>query len=122
MAVFALTAGPLVPMLSTLGLGDFHRSTVVIVLVGGLLGYGLLAIATFDCMFLITLSRPSYALEAVAAGAVASLAGTLVFARVLSYEYGAAGAIFGGLVGLLVARLRVKHVIEEADYYFFASF
>lgn len=122
LAIFALTAGPLVPMLSAFGLGDFHRQTVVVVLVGGLLGYGLLAIATFDCMLLITLSQPLYALEVVGAGALASLAGTLVLARFVSYEYGAAGAVLGGLVGLLAARFRVKHVIEEADYYFFASF
>jgi len=93
-----------------------------IVLVGGLLGCALLAVGAFDCMMLITLSRPVPALLALARGAAVTVVASLILGVTLGFAWGAVGMILGNLVVLINARSDLARVIDRADYYYFTSF
>ncbi len=88
----------------------------------GLVGCGLLGISAFDCMMLITLSRPWPAVLALTAGTVTTLIASLGWGHWVGFAYGAAGMVFGNLVAFLVAHRALQRVLRHADYYYFTSF
>jgi len=103
-------------------LGAVWSDSSSLVFSAGVLGYGALALGVFDAMFLITLSRPRYALEALGVGLVASLIVSLWAGYGMSYAHGALGAVGGGLAFLFVAHQRVGHLMRHIDFYYYASF
>lgn len=97
-------------------------SETTTVLVLGLLGYGLVALGIFNCMFMITLSRPWQAISVIGLGILATLGGGIGISKLLSYQYGAAGVVVGGLVFIYATYLRLQNILTHADYFYYASF
>ncbi|MBN1249225.1 MAG: hypothetical protein JXC32_16320 [Anaerolineae bacterium] len=122
------TAGVVVAMAAVLRstsftfLGLQWTSGATLVLMTGMLGYGLLALGVFDCMLLITLSQPRFALEALSLGLVTTLGTSLLAGVAMGYAYGALGTVLGSLAFLMLARSRLQRLLRDADYYYYASF
>ena len=96
------------------------ESTYILIL--GQIGYGLMALGIFNCMFMITLSQPKPATGAVINGIAVTVVVGLGFAFVLPYQYATLGVVAGGLALALSARLRLEAMLKHADYYYFSSF
>lgn len=92
------------------------------VLMLGLIGYGLMGLGMFSCMFMITLSRPRLALGAVSIGICVALIVGLAFGAFLPYVFATSSVAAGGLALMLSAQSRLKTLLNHADYYFYASF
>lgn len=120
--ISAIVIGVLLASPDRMLLGMVWNTDAFVVFVSGTLGYGLLALGVFDCMFTITLSRPLYALAALAAGMAATLISSALFGIFISYAHGALGIVAGGLVFVWTARRYLSHVVKHADYYYFSSF
>jgi len=103
-------------------LGLSWNATTLLIFVSGLGGYGLLAMGVFDSMFLITLSRPLYALKALGIGAATTLLVSVVAGLLISYAYGVAGIITGSAIFLWFTRRALMRIMKHADYYYYASF
>lgn len=88
----------------------------------GLVGYGALALGLFDCMFLITLACPGWAIKAVLGGAAATLALCVGLGRLISYQYGIIGVLGGGLIFMGLAHHYFRRLLAHLDYFYFASF
>ena len=121
-AVLVIVVGAVNASSSRILLGLQWDAATLIVFVAGLVGYGILALGVFDCMFLITLSRPLYALAALGIGTLATLIISAAAGLFISYAYGALGVLLGSLIFLLFARRYLAHIIRYADYYYYASF
>jgi hypothetical protein len=103
-------------------LGLSWDATTLLIFVSGLAGYGLLAMGVFDSMFLITLSRPLYALKALGISAATTLLVSVVTGLLISYAFGVAGIIIGSAVFLWFTRRALGRIMRHADYYYYASF
>ena len=103
-------------------LGLSWDAATVLIFIAGLVGYGLLAMGVFDSMFIITLSRPLYALQALGIGTVVTLIISIAAGLLTSYAHGALGIIVGSAVFLLFTRRAIMRVIKYADYYYYSSF
>lgn len=88
----------------------------------GLLGYGALALGLFDCMFMITLGRPGWAIRCLGLAALMTLVGCVGLGRGLSYQYGAAGILIGGVTFVGTAHRRFLQLLAHLDYFYYASF
>ncbi|MBN1920144.1 MAG: hypothetical protein JW892_02775 [Anaerolineae bacterium] len=88
----------------------------------GLLGYAALALGLFDCMFMITLGRPGWAIRALLAGTLATLITCLALGQWVSYQVGAAGILAGAVVFLGAAHYRFLRLLANLDYFYYASF
>jgi hypothetical protein len=88
----------------------------------GLIGYGLMAWGIFNCMFMITLSRPEKAIGAIIIGIIVTLTLGITISLVVSYHYGIAGMVAGSLAFALVASRRLQEIWRRADYFYYASF
>jgi len=97
-------------------------SATTTVLVLGLLGYGLMALGVFNCMFMITLSRPWQAVSVIILGILATLGGGMGISKLLPYQYSATGMVIGGLVFIYATYLRLQNILTHADYFYYASF
>ena len=64
----------------------------------GQIGYGLMALGMFSCMFMITLSQPWRAVNSVAAGITVTIVAGLAIGSALPYQYVTFGVVVGGLV------------------------
>ena len=103
-------------------LGMKWNADTIFIFVSGLIGYGLLALGVFYCMFAITLSRPLYALATLGIGMIATLSASILCGVLISYAYGALGIIIGSFIFVMVARHYLSHIIKYADYYYYSSF
>lgn len=103
-------------------LGLSWNTATLLIFGFGLAGYGLLAMGVFDSMFLITLSRPLYALKALGISAVTTLLVSVVAGLLISYAFGVAGIIAGSAIFLWFTRRALGRIIRHADYYYYASF
>lgn len=121
-AILAIVVGAVSASPNRVLLGLQWDSTTLFVFIAGLAGYSILAFGVFDCMFIITLSRPLYALSALGMGTMATLVISIAAGVFISYAYGALGVFFGSLVFLLFARRYLTRIIRYADYYYYASF
>lgn len=88
----------------------------------GLVGYGIMALGVFQCMFLITLSRPGMATEAVVIGIACTLIVGALAGQLTYYPYSALGVVCGSLAFALAARRNLQQVLRQVDYYYYASF
>lgn len=88
----------------------------------GMVGYGLMAVGTFDCMFMITLSRPRQALEALGMGILITLGVGIAISQFTSYQYSAIGVALGGFMFYTIAHAWTKKMLARADYYYYSSF
>ncbi len=112
-----------------LGRGPAHGAAILpwsvetqIILALGVVGYGIMALGIFQCMFMVTLSRPGMAGQAILAGIAATLIVGLAAGKLLYYPYSALGIVFGALVFVLAARRSLHQVMQHTDYYYYASF
>jgi hypothetical protein len=103
-------------------LGLSWDAATALIFIAGLVGYGLLAMGVFNSMFIITLSRPLYALQALGIGTVVTLLVSIAAGLLTSYAYGALGIIVGSAVFLLFTRRSIMRIIKYADYYYYSSF
>ncbi|MEJ5308286.1 MAG: hypothetical protein WHX52_00820 [Anaerolineae bacterium] len=103
-------------------LGLAWNVTTLLIFSAGLAGYGLLAMGVFDSMFLITLSRPLYALKALGISAVTTLLVSVAAGLLVSYAFGVLGIIAGSAVFLWFTRRALGRIMRHADYYYYASF
>ncbi len=103
-------------------LGLSWDATTLLIFVSGLAGYGLLAMGVFDSMFLITLSRPLYALKALGISAATTLLVSVVAGLLISYAFGVLGIIAGSAIFLWFTRRALGRIMRHADYYYYASF
>ncbi len=103
-------------------LGLSWDGTTILIFVSGLVGYGLLALGVFDSMFLITLSRPLYALKALGISTVVTLLVSITAGLLISYAYGTFGIIVGSAIFLWLTRRALVDITKHADYYYYASF
>lgn len=88
----------------------------------GVLGYGIMALGVFQCMFMITLSRPGMAGQAIVIGIAATLLVGIAAGRSMGYPYSALGIVFGALAFTLAARQNLHRIMRYTDYYYYASF
>lgn len=93
-----------------------------VVLALGVAGYGIMTLGVFQCMFMITLSRPGMAVQAVAVGIVVTLAAGLAIGQATAYQYSAWGIVLGSLVFVAVAYRNLRRLMAHSDYFYFASF
>ena len=93
-----------------------------IIMLTGLVGYGLMAWGLFNCMFMITFSQPGLAVKSVLVGIVFSLAMGSVISLWWGYQFGVIGMIFGSTAFVIVSIASRNHLLEHADYYYYASF
>lgn len=103
-------------------LGLSWDGTTILIFVSGLVGYGLLALGVFDSMFLITLSRPLYALKALGISTAVTLLVSITAGLLISYAYGTFGIIVGSAIFLWSTRRALVDITKHADYYYYASF
>jgi hypothetical protein len=103
-------------------LGLSWDAATILIFIAGLVGYGLLAMGVFDSMFIITLSRPFYALQALGIGTGITLLISIAAGLLISYAHGALGIIVGSAMFLLFTRRALMRIIKYADYYYYASF
>jgi hypothetical protein len=96
------------------------ETTVVLLL--GQIGYGLMALGMFSCMFMITLSQPGRAVSAVGIGIAVTIFAGLAVGAALPYQYATLGVVVGGLVFALNARARMWAMLKDGDYFYYASF
>ena len=88
----------------------------------GLVGYGVMAWGIFNCMFMITLSRPGKAITAVSIAILITLAIGLPTSRLLGYHYSGIGMVAGSLAFTLFSARQLRQLWTRADYYYYASF
>lgn len=88
----------------------------------GLIGYGLLAWGSFNCTFMISLSRPGDAIQALVVGILLTLLQGVGLSLVVPFQYSAIGIIVGGLGFAIVASGKLQDLLSRADYYYYASF
>jgi hypothetical protein len=88
----------------------------------GLVGYGLMAWGLFQSMFMITLSRPWWVIQALTIGAIATFIVGVTIGLATTYVYAGIGIIIGNLLFLYFTQQHLTHLLDRADYYFFASF
>jgi hypothetical protein len=93
-----------------------------IILAMGVVGYGVMALGIFHCMFMITLSRPAMATHAVVVGILVTLVVGLIAGRWLLYPFSALGVVVGSVVFALAARQNLQRIMRHTDYYYYASF
>ena len=97
------------------------RETSVILALG-VIGYGIMALGVFQCMFMITLSRPGMANRAVIIGIVTTLTVGVIVGQLASYPYSVLGVVAGSLAFAVAARSSLRNLMHHADYFYFASF
>jgi hypothetical protein len=88
----------------------------------GLVGYALMAFGVFNCMFMITLSRPRSVLRGLILGMLVTLVMGWVVGRIAWYPHATLSIPVGSLVFLLVSRQQLGKLLSHADYYYYASF
>ena len=88
----------------------------------GLVGYGIMAWGIFNSMFMITLSRPEQAIGAILIGILVTLAVGILLGALFSFRFSTIGMIAGSLAFAWVAHRRLDAMLQQADYYFYASF
>lgn len=91
-------------------------------LVFGTIGYGVMAAGVFQCMFMITLSRPVLAVQAVVIGIAATLAAGIVIGQLSAYHHSGLGLVLGSLAFSWAARARLDRLLRHTDFYYYASF
>lgn len=91
-------------------------------LVFGTVGYGVMSAGVFQCMFMITLSRPGVAAQAVLIGIGATLAAGIVIGQLVTYQYSGLGLVLGSLAFSLATRSRLARLMRHSDFYYYASF
>lgn len=121
-AVLAIVVGAVGMSPNRILLGLRWDTATLFVFVTGLIGYDILALGVFDCMFIITLSRPLYALSALGIGTIATSVISVAAGVFISYACGALGVFLGSLIFLSFARHYLTRIIGYADYYYYASF
>ncbi len=89
---------------------------------GGLIGYGLLAWGSFNCTFMISLSRPGDAIQSLVVGMLLTLLQGIGLSLVVSFQYSAIGIVVGSLGFAIVASSKLQDLLSRADYYYYASF
>ena len=97
-----------------------HETSMILAL--GVIGYGIMALGVFQCMFMITLSRPGMANRAVMIGIATTLTVGVIAGQLALYPYSALGVVIGSLAFALAARSSLQHLMRHADYFYFASF
>jgi hypothetical protein len=118
----ALVVGIVLQATDFVLLGIDWTPAATLVFATGTIGYALLALGVFDCMFLITLSQPRFALEALSLGLLVTLGVSIASGRMLGYAYGALGTVAGSTVFLILVAERLRRLMQDADYYYYASF
>ena len=88
----------------------------------GLIGYGVMAWGIFNCMFMITLSRPVKAIGAIIIGIIVTLIFGFPIGLIVSYSYAIAGMVVGSSVFAFVSNRWLKEMLSHADYFYYASF
>ena len=74
-------------------------------------------------MFVITLSRPRPAIEALGIGILVTLTVGVAVGRLTSYQFGAVGVLLGGLaLFVAIAHVWLQRMLARADYYYYSSF
>lgn len=88
----------------------------------GLLGYFFLGWSMFNCMFSVTLGRPSFASRALLLGTVVLIAVGAPLSLLCHFSLAPLGFV-AGAVALAIASLSAAHrLFASADYYYFSSF
>jgi hypothetical protein len=88
----------------------------------GLCAYGLIGLGAFDCMFMVTISRPSLATRALGFGMIVTLLAGFLLGRYVDYAWTALAVVIGGLVFLVSAHWQLSRMLDQMDYCFYASF
>lgn len=88
----------------------------------GLCGYGLIGLAMFDCMFMVTLSRPSMASGCLAWGIACTLIVGLALGHLVGYPWTTLAVPVGGLVLVIAVHRQLHRVLAQMDYCYYASF
>ena len=128
----ALLVNMLMTLIATWGFINLMRMTgflqltwtnsTTILFALGLVGYGLMAWALFQSMFMITLSRPWWVIQGLFMGTLTTFIVGIAIGLYTYYPYAGLGIIIGNLVFLYMTRQRLNQLLARADYYFYASF
>lgn len=102
--------------------GVFDDPVITFAFVWGVIGYSLLVWGLLGTMLFFSLSRPGFALRAIALALVTNLVIGLVLSRTISYEYSVIGLVMGSLAfGALSTRYAFQ-VLDHLDYYYYSAY
>lgn len=99
----------------------WNEATLLFMLFGAA-GYAIMAAGVFQCMFMITLSRPGMASQAVLIGIAVTLAAGIIIGQLGAYQHSGLGLVLGSLAFSLAARSRLDRLLGHTDFYYYASF
>jgi hypothetical protein len=98
------------------------RAVMEGVYAAGAVGYGLLAWALMNCLFLFGMARHWLVVRALAAGLGVNVLVGLVASRAWGYPYSAVGLVAGALVfGVVTGRAALRG-LRKMDYYGYAAY
>jgi hypothetical protein len=119
-ALGALSAAAVIAVELAIAFGDLHTASQLVFLCG-IAGFFLLGLGQFNCLFMLSLSRPHPALKAVLAGVVfMTLAGVpLIF---VDFRLAALAFADGAALFALEARKSCRKMIDDADHHFATAF
>lgn len=88
----------------------------------GSFGYIVLCIGLLNSLFFFTLYRPAFAMNAMIVGIMGNIFVGFLCSRLISYEYGVVGLIFGASIFAILTSIWARKVFQNLDYYYFAAF
>ncbi len=99
-------------------LGLTNIGLFMLVLQTSLVCYFLLGWGVFNCMFILTLSRPGMTMRALLPAIVVTLAVGLPLSLAVHFTYTLVAFIAGALTFVVISSKTVNEVLEAADYYY----
>lgn len=88
----------------------------------GLIAYGLLGWALFNCMLCVALGRPTFALPPIIAGCIVQLVVGALVVWGIDYRYVGIAFIAGAATLLVVSLINTRGLVNRIDYYYQSSF
>jgi hypothetical protein len=87
-----------------------------------LVGYSLLAWGVFSCSFLVMLSQPRAAVQAMLIAAAAQCASGLLLQQIFDFGASVGGTIVGGACLALLTQRTLARLLRRSDYALYQAF
>ena len=88
----------------------------------GAIGYALTIIGLLNSSFFFTLSRPTFALQAMIPAFGVNVIVGFILSRAISYEYSVYGLVAGSIVFALLSTINGWRLMRSLDYYYYSAY
>jgi hypothetical protein len=88
----------------------------------GLAGYWLLGWGLFNCMFPITLARPTRAMRSIGPGIALTVLSGVPLSLGVHFTYAAVALIIGSMAYVIASWRQTRHVLQSAHYYYYSAY